>query len=532
VALLAGCAGIGKQESDPWYAGASVPFYDELRYWPEEVAGKDTGEQCVPDAAIEFGVYDPLASGDDLWERVRAGFSIDGAVDERRVDRQLEIYADRQKFFDMINSRASWYLEYVVSELEERDMPLELALLPIVESGYNPGATSSSQAAGMWQIIPGTGRRLGLEQNGWYDGRRDVVASTEAALDYLSDLHKRFDGDWYLALAAYNAGEGSVQRAIERNRRLGKPTDYWSLPLSAQACNYVPRLLALSRVLEDPDEHGVEISPIPDRPVLASVEVSHHIDLRRAASHAGLDGNELLSLNPALRRGYTTPNATTTLLVPAEDREDFVAALRDIPAASVPTALPGGNYRIRPGDTLGSIARLYRTTPEALRQLNGMHDDRLAAGAYLKLPEGAVEPPQEFPTTASVELKNRGIYRVQRGDNLWAIARRVGVPATEIAALNGLGKNSVLQPGQSLRVRPDTARVQPSAQAEDTADGRKRISYTVRSGDSIARIASRFKVGVPELMRWNGIDARRPLIKPGQSLVLYIDPSLAVAGAG
>jgi membrane-bound lytic murein transglycosylase D len=415
-------------------------------------------------------------------------------------------------------------------------MPLELALLPILESGYNPGATSRSQAAGIWQMIPGTARRLGLEQNGWYDGRRDVVASTEAALDYLSALHERFDGDWYLALAAYNAGEGAVERAIERNRRLGRPTDYWSLPLSAQACNYVPRLLALSQVFESPERHGVELSPIPDRPVLASVEVDEQIDLRRAASHAGIDSQALLNLNAALRRGYTAPNTTTTLLVPAERRDDLVTALQSLPASSATAATvegPAARYRVRSGDTLGGIARLYRTTPEALRELNGMRDDRLAAGAWLRLPGGAVEPPREFPTTASVDLKNRGIYTVRGGDSLWRISRQVGVPAAQIAALNGLGPDARLTPGQALRVR--TA-VQPQAGTQGAPtpadDARKRIAYTVRSGDSLARIADRFKVALAELMRWNRIDAARPLIHPGQSLVIYAEPSLALAEAG
>jgi membrane-bound lytic murein transglycosylase D len=400
-------------------------------------------------------------------------------------------------------------------------MPLELALLPMVESGYNPAATSRSQAAGMWQFVPGTGRRRGLEQNAWYDGRRDVVASTEAALDYLSELHQQFGGDWYLALAAYNAGEGSVQRAIERNRRLGKPTDYWSLPLSQQACNYVPKLLALSRVLESPQAHGVSLAPIPDAPAVLPVEVEEHVDLRRAADRAGIDRGELLRLNPALKRGATLPDGTTTLLVPAANRENFVAALNALPAAP---STHMEQYRVRPGDTLQSVARLLETTPEQLRALNQLKGDTIIAGEYLHLPREAVIPPRAFPTTESVDLKNRGIYVVKPGDSLWSIARRTGTGAAELARLNALAPGAVLQPGQQLRVRTDGAPRLLTAQADPA--NRQRIDYVVRSGDSLSSIASRFKVAVSELMRWNAIGARA-LIHPGQSLVVYIDPSLA-----
>ncbi|MFM7275491.1 MAG: transglycosylase SLT domain-containing protein, partial [Gammaproteobacteria bacterium] len=261
---LAGCAS-KPAEQDPWYMKGDLGLYEELQYWPKEEAGQDDGRQCVPESILDERAlaYSPAR---DLWARIRSGFSMEERnVDERRVDQMVDRY-DSQKHLDMLGSNAEPWLHFVVEQLEARDMPLELALLPAVESSYNPQATSRSHAAGMWQIIPGTGRQLGLEQNGWYDGRRDVVASTEAALDYLSELHKRFDGDWYLALAAYNAGEGAVQRAIDRNRRLGKPTDYWSLPLSQQACNFVPKLIAMSRMLENPGDHGLRLTPIPDAP--------------------------------------------------------------------------------------------------------------------------------------------------------------------------------------------------------------------------------------------------------------------------
>ncbi len=557
--LLAGCAPNARKEA-PWYLSADPELYGQLRYWPREEAGSDSGTQCVPASLLnpEALGYRTDDTAGDLWDRVREGYGMDGSVDERRVDRQVGQFTSRQRLFDALGTNASPYLRYVVGELESRKMPLELALLPVVESSYNPGATSRSQAAGIWQIIPGTGKKMGLEQNSWYDGRRDVVASTEAALDYLAALHDRFDGDWYLALAAYNAGEGSVDRAIERNKRLGKPTDYWSLPLSQQACDYVPKLLALSRVLENPDDHDISLAPIPDRAMVAEVTVDSRIDLRRAATEAGMDSGELLRLNQAVRRGVTGPTGTTTILVPVENRDRFLAALDSLPEASAPIR---SQYRVRKGDNLRSIARLHQTSAETLRDLNGLKSDRIVAGEFLQLPEDAVLPPQEFPTTASVELRKHGVYRVRPGDNLWRIARAQGVDAATLARLNGLSPDSVLQPGQRLQLRaavdrsPRVAAPQkvassalaaplkaaatpkkvasPAAMAlvSEQQAGTRRIDYTVRPGDSLYRIAGRHKVDLNQLMAWNGIDTRRPLIHAGQSLVVYVDAVLA-AGTG
>lgn len=532
--LLGGCAG-QPAEDPPWYLGAGPELYDELQYWPREEPGGDSGTQCVPESLLDPQglAYRDTSEARDVWDRVRDGFAMEGSVDERRVAKQLRQLNSSQRLFDTVGANASPYLRYVVGELESRKMPLELALLPVVESSYNPNATSRSQAAGMWQIIPGTGRRLGLEQNRWYDGRRDVVASTEAALDYLSELHERFDGDWYLALAAYNTGEGNVERAIERNRRLGKPTDYWSLPLSQQACEYVPKLLALSRVLENPDDHGVSVAPIPDKAVIAEVEVDTHVDLRHAASASGIDSGELLRLNPALKRGMTSPTGSTMLLVPAESRDEFLAALESMPATA---AGPLGQYRVRRGDTLKSIARLHETSAETLRTLNGLASDRIIAGEYLKLPADAALPPETFPTTASVDLKRRGVYHVKSGDNPWRIARAQGIPVASLLALNGLKPGAVLKPGQRLHLRPDATSSQAPdvkpvtrAPANETRvvaveqPGTRRVDYTVRPGDSLYRIAGRYKVGVTQLMTWNRIDKRRPLIHAGQSLVLYVN---------
>lgn len=507
------------------HEGASI--YDQLHYWPVQEAAQDDGELCVPASLIGL---DDDAYGDghaDLWTRVRAGYALGGSVDERRIDQYVDTYSDKQRLFDRLGSDASPFLHYVVQELEQRNMPLEIALLPIIESGYNPEAVSPGKAAGLWQIVPGTASTMGLEQNGWYDGRKDVVASTEAALDYLEELHKRFDGDWYLALAAYNTGEGNVQRAIDHNRRLGKPTDYWSLPLSTQACNYVPKLLALSRVLEAPEDHGISLSPMPNEASVVAVEVDRQVDLQGAAARAGMDGRELLSLNPAYKRGVTAPNTSSTLLVPADEKTSFLAAVSGQAARDVPAVhAHAERYRVRSGDSLRAIARLHQTTPEALRALNGLDGDRIAAGQELLLPVDAVLPMRRFPTSESVALKNHGLYTVKPGDSLSLIARRFGTGARQLAELNAIGVGSTLRVGQKLKVRSDAAH---GAATIAVADGRRKMSYTVQGGDSVARIADRFNVGVSQVLEWNGLNPARPLIRPGQVLVLYVEQKLADA---
>jgi membrane-bound lytic murein transglycosylase D len=507
--------------------GASI--YDQLQYWPVQEAAQDDGELCMPASLIGLD-DDTYGDGhDDLWSRVRAGYGLGGSVDEHRIDQYIDSYSDKQRLFDRLGSDASPFLHYVVQELEQRNMPLEIALLPIIESGYNPQAVSPGKAAGLWQIVPGTASTMGLERNGWYDGRKDVVASTEAALDYLEELHKRFDGDWYLALAAYNTGEGNVQRAIEQNRRLGKPTDYWSLPLSRQACNYVPRLLALSRVLEAPEDHGISLSPMPNEVSVVPVEVNKQVDLHSAAARAGMDSRELLSLNPAYTRGFTAPNTNSTLLVPADDKTSFLAAVSGQTASDAPvvSAHPE-HYRVRPGDTLRAIARLHETTPEALRSLNRLEGDRIAAGQELQIPADAVVPPRRFPTAESVALKNHGLYTVQPGDSLSAIAKRFGTSTQRLAELNAIGTGSTLRVGQKLTVRDGVAHGAGAA-AIAAADGRRRMNYTVQGGDSVARIADRFNVAASQVLAWNGMNPARPLIRPGQILVLYVDQKLADA---
>lgn len=252
----------------------------------------------------------------DLWDRIRNGMGLP-QPERAAIASEIEWFSLKHVYFDQIADRARPYLHHIVEEIERREMPLEIALLPIIESAYRPTAYSPAGAAGIWQIIPGTGKRFGLKQNAWYDGRRDILASTQAALDYLGILHKRFEGDWLLALAAYNCGEGAVGNAIERNRRAGLSIDFWSLDLPRETQEYVPKLLAISSIIADPSEHNLVLDPIPNRPYLQEIHTGEgQLSLERVAALANMSIADLRSLNPGLMGPTTDPSGSHKLLIP------------------------------------------------------------------------------------------------------------------------------------------------------------------------------------------------------------------------
>lgn len=333
---------------------------------------------------------DGTESPADLWARLRSGLSLPGR-DHPRVFREIERYAGEQNYLNKVTARARPFLYYVLQEVEKRGLPGEIALLPVVESTYSPHAESPKQAAGIWQIIPATGRQLGLKQTFWYDGRRDIMASTKAALDYLERLNKDFGGDWLLTFAAYNGGEGMVQRAIARNLEAGKPTDFWSLDLPRETETYVPRLLAVTAVIAAPELFGVNLNSIPNQRYLTQVKLGSQINLDTAARLAGMSRAELSRLNPGYVRDATGPHGPYHLLLPVHKVKVFNNKLAQQRTAD--TAAPTGQrayYTVRAGDTLTDIAARFRVSVNDLRAWNAallklLKDKPLQAGATLTL---------------------------------------------------------------------------------------------------------------------------------------------------
>jgi membrane-bound lytic murein transglycosylase D len=313
---------------------------------------------------------------------MRSGFALP-AVEDPAVRREIDWYLGHSGHLERSLDRGRRYLHHIVETLEERDMPRELALLPVVESAFDPFALSRRLASGLWQFLPGTGRRYGLDQDWWTDERRDVLAATRAALDHLRDLREDFDGDWLLALAAYNAGGPRVRQAVERNRRGGRAIDFFALDLPEETRAYVPKLLALSRLVAEPEAFGIELPAIPDAPYFSRVAVEEQIDLGRLADLAEIPREELRALNPEFNRFATAPGGPRHLLVPAPAKERFERVLATLPPRE---RLRLGHHRVRRGDTLLAIARRHGISLEALRAFNRVRGSRIHPGQDLLIP--------------------------------------------------------------------------------------------------------------------------------------------------
>ena len=461
----------------------------------------------------------------DMISRMVAGFEMKVA-DRREIELQRNWFVRHPDYMARVFHRSSRYLYHILSELERREMPLDLALLPIVESAYDPFAYSHGRAAGMWQMIPGTARRFGVRQNWWYDGRRDVLDSTRAALDYLEYLRDEFDGDWQLAVAAYNPGEGNVHRAIRRNRKAGKPTDFWHLRLPRETVAYVPKLLALVDIVSRPDEYGLELPQLEDRPYFDVVELGGQMDLALIAELAGIDMDELYALNPGFNRWATDPDGPHRALVPVDRAGQLVAAVTDLPQDA---RMRWVRYRIRSGDSLIAIAERHDTTPAVIKQVNGLRGNVIRAGDHLMIPT-ATRSLAAYTQSADLRLartqsKPRGAARVNHtvasGDSLWGIARRYGVSTRSLAKWNGMAPGDTLSVGRTLVVWTSDETAAPALASSPAAKDRK-IRYTVRRGDSLYRIAQRFRVSVSQIKGWNNLDGRKYL-QPGQKLTMYVD---------
>lgn len=333
------------------------------------------------------GIDEPIgnpAAATDIWTRIRKGFDFP-AVDPNRIRPYIDEYLKHPVLLKQILRRGEPYLFHILARLEQDNLPAELALLPVVESAFDPFATSPAGAAGIWQFMPDTATYVGLKQDWWYDGRRDIIASTEAALDYLDQLHERFGNDWLLTLAAYNAGSTRVRRAITNNRDSGRPVDFWHLSLPAETRAYVPKLIALRAIIENPHEYNISLPALSDTRYFSSVQIRGQIELKVAAQLAGVPLADLQRLNPGYDRSVTPPGTTHTLLFPKSAAGVFLERLARLPQEQRVRSV---RHRIRRGDNLSTIAHHYRTTLSALRKVNRLKGSKIIAGDFLMVPVG------------------------------------------------------------------------------------------------------------------------------------------------
>lgn len=424
----------------------STPPGDTSQADPEDSGGAAQQEEQPPLFVV---TETPPAiqadeSPDDLWVRMRADMHWQ-SIDTTAVAKARRSYLGQPTYLPVVANRANYYLFYIVEEVEKRGMPMEIALLPLVESTLNPFAKSSSSAAGLWQIMPATGRHLKLERDWWYDGRLDLRDSTRAALDYLEELHEDFDGDWLLALAAYNSGKGRVMRAQRANAKKGLATDFWSLKLPRETRNYVPRLIALTQIVSEPERYGVELPSVANAPPFEVAATGGQLELYRAAEIAGVDLQTLRAFNPGQLRWATAPDMPHELLLPVGTADTFTQRLASL---SPDDRVKWQHYRIERGDSLIRIARKFDTEVQLLREVNGVRGNMIRAGDTMLIPQGDGWAKSLALASNGKTVQQR--YRVRRGDSLYRIAGKFNVSINDIIAWNSLDPSRYLQPGQKL----------------------------------------------------------------------------------
>lgn len=520
----------------------------------------------------------------DLWHVTRSHLALLDDAQNPAVQTQIRWYQKYPNHMRRLTENAARYYHYILSEVLKRDMPAEIALLPAVESMYNPQAYSSGHAAGIWQIIPSTAKYLGIKRNSWYDGRKDLLDSTRVALDYLESLNKRFDGDWLLTMAAYNAGGGTISKAMRKNREKGKPTDFWSLKLPKETRLYVPRILAIASFVRDPEAYQMDLPQLANKAYFEVVTLPGQIHLAQAANLAGTRLAEVKQLNPGFRKTMSAPSGPHRLLVPIKHSEQLRLALNDQTAKG----LRWVSYTVKPGDSLSVIARKFDSRVSEIKKANDLTSSRIRVGKDLLIPQLALvsneetvvsnqplqvaasqttnvkqsaklnkstdskktaktnqpsglnntakvkttsiastftstKPPQSKQLKREANIRQLASgrisqYKVKSGDTLWNIARSYGINIELLARWNNMSTSTPLRVGKMLRIGQ-----LPESIARDEAQALQQIGYRVQNGDSLSTIADRYSVSIADIREWNNIGSRSNLIKPGQSLKIYVE---------
>lgn len=443
----------------------------------------------------------------DLWGEIRSSFQLDHTLQDKRVQQEIRWLTDHPQYLLNLKPRMERYLAYIHNQVLDRNLPGELALLPIIESALDPYAFSPGGAAGLWQFMPATARRFGLDRNWWYDGRRDPIESTGAALTYLEYLYAKF-GDWSLAIASYNAGEGNLQRAL---RRAPADADFWTLALPRETKAYVPRLFALSAVIDDPVRYSITLPDVAPTAPFVAIDTQSQFDLMKAAAILGVDIDTLYLWNPALNQWATPPEGPHRLLIPnlpPENNPDRLRSDAQLLLASVPAneRVNWLRIKVRSGDTLSEIAQAHHIDVSAVKRANRISGSSIRVGQALFIPKSS-----EALTAYPITQRTGGLaYRVKPGDSLWSISRAFDVSLDRLIKLNHVGPREVLRVGKSISI-PGASRAVL-----------RKVRYGVRRGDSLAKIATRFNVQVSEIAKWNRLDVSNYL-QPGQFLMLYVN---------
>lgn len=484
----------------------------------DDIPASVANAEALP--ADDASSVEELGVPSDVWERIRRGYAMP-VLQSKLVDRWVDFYTKDPAYLRRMSERAGQYLYHIVEEIENRGMPTELALLPFVESAFQAEALSRAKAAGLWQFMPATGKAYDLAQNLWRDDRRDILESTRAALDYFEYLHGMF-GDWHLALAAYNWGEGSVQRAIQRAKRRKQPTDYLHLRMPRETANYVPKLEAVKRIISNPARYGITLPDVGNEPFFVTITKPRDIDIETAAELAGMPLEEFRRLNPSYKLPVIVASHNNVMLLPADKLDFFVDNLASWMDSGQPLS-QWTTYRLQQGETLAQVAGRSGMTEDELRKVNGIPKGRrVLANSTLLVRSTGTEDQQDIAAelaNAKLQLSptttwRRVTYRVRSGDTLSGIARRWRITMKSIVTANRL-RSDRLRVGQRLVLTVPNLPRQAIASTQ-RSESSQHVIHRVRSGETLSTIASRYGVSIAQLKMTNRI--RTNLIRPGQRL--------------
>ena len=484
----------------------------------DDIPASVANAEALP--ADDASSVEELGVPSDVWERIRRGYAMP-VLQSKLVDRWVDFYTKDPAYLRRMSERAGQYLYHIVEEIENRGMPTELALLPFVESAFQAEALSRAKAAGLWQFMPATGKAYDLAQNLWRDDRRDILESTRAALDYFEYLHGMF-GDWHLALAAYNWGEGSVQRAIQRAKRRKQPTDYLHLRMPNETANYVPKLEAVKRIISEPARYGITLPDVGNEPFFVTITKPRDIDIETAAELAGMPLEEFRRLNPSYKLPVIVASHNNVMLLPADKLDFFVDNLASWMDSGQPLS-QWTTYRLQQGETLAQVAGRSGMTEDELRKVNGIPKGRrVLVNSTLLVRSTGTEDQQDIAAelaNAKLQLSptttwRRVTYRVRSGDTLSGIARRWRITMKSIVTANRL-RSDRLRVGQRLVLTVPNVPRQAIASTQ-RSESSQHVIHRVRSGETLSTIASRYGVSIAQLKMTNRI--RTNLIRPGQRL--------------
>jgi membrane-bound lytic murein transglycosylase D len=458
---------------------------------------------CLLTSIILFANPAQAQYGLNVWDVLRKEFRLNHAITQAEVHSQLQWLIAHPSYLHKL-AQSEPYIYHIVTQIKKRGLPGELALIPMIESAYDPFAYSGVGAAGLWQLMPGTGTTLGLKSDWWYDGRRSIGSSTDAALNYLSYLNGYFNGDWLLAIAAYDSGEGTIARIIKANPGIRGEVNFFNLPVPAETQAYVPRLLALAEIIQNPQRYHLELPDIPHEPYFEEVNIGSPIDLNHAAKLAGITYKELIRLNPGFNRWATPPYRPYKLLIPTDKVDSFNRNLANLP---IDKRVNWTTHQVSAGDNLVIIAQKYHTTVNLIKELNQLKSNEVKKGQYVLIPNTKNTPPM----AKGVEKKEshfitnkqyKVVHIVQKSDSFAKLQTKYSVSGQDIRKWNSIPANLAIKPGQQLIIWKTT---NPSG------------IYTVKPGDTLSTIAKLYNTKTRNLVYLNP-QLKGHFLKPGEKL--------------